>query len=116
MADRMESVITRLQVIHTWAEFAREYDLEFLTAKHLEDIAQWADDALELLKKQKAEIQNLRRENHDILTQFHEWAKEQEAVKCGVDADGLPRCGVCGSVQSYGCKFCDNCGRSVKWE
>ena len=47
-----ETVITRLQVIHTWAEFAREYDLQFFTAKHLEDIAQWADDALELLKSQ----------------------------------------------------------------
>ena len=49
MLDR-ESVITHLQIIHTWAKFARERDLQFFTAKHLEDIAQWADDALELLK------------------------------------------------------------------
>lgn len=52
MADR-ETVITHLQIIHTWAEFARERDLQFFTAKHLEDIAKWADDALELLKEQK---------------------------------------------------------------
>ena len=51
MADR-ENVITHLQIIHTWAEFARERDLQFFTAKHLEDIAQWADEALELLKEQ----------------------------------------------------------------
>lgn len=51
MADR-EAVITHLQIIHTWAEFARERDLQFFTAKHLEDIAQWADDALKLLKEQ----------------------------------------------------------------
>lgn len=50
-----ETVITHLQIIHTWAEFARERDLQFFTAKHLKDIAQWADDALELLKEQKEE-------------------------------------------------------------
>ena len=49
-----ETVITHLQIIHTWAEFARERDLQFFTAKHLEDIAQWSDDALNLLKKQEA--------------------------------------------------------------
>ena len=51
MPDR-EKVISHLQIIHTWAEFARERDLQFFTAKHLDDIAQWADDALELLKEQ----------------------------------------------------------------
>ena len=49
-----ETVITHLQIIHTWAEFARERDLQFFTAKHLKDIAQWADDALNLLKEQEA--------------------------------------------------------------
>jgi hypothetical protein len=48
-----ETVITHLQIIHTWAEFARERDLQFFTAKHLEDIAKWSDDALNLLKEQK---------------------------------------------------------------
>ena len=48
-----ETVITHLHIIHTWAEFARERDLQFFTAKHLEDIAQWSDDALELLKEQE---------------------------------------------------------------
>ena len=51
MPDR-ESVITHLQIIHTWAEFARERDLQFFTPKHLENIAEWTDDALELLKEQ----------------------------------------------------------------
>ena len=53
MPDR-ETVITHLQIIHTWAEFARERDLQFFTAKHLEDIAQWADDAIALLKEQES--------------------------------------------------------------
>lgn len=56
MPDR-ENVITHLQIIHTWAEFAREHDLQFFTPKHLEDIAQWADDAISLLKEQEAETE-----------------------------------------------------------
>jgi len=59
MAD-LETVITHLQIIHTWAEFARERDLNFFTAKHLEDIAQWSDDALNLLKEQENETKELR--------------------------------------------------------
>ena len=47
-----ETVITHLQIIHTWASFARERDLRFFTPKHLEDIAQWSDDAISLLKEQ----------------------------------------------------------------
>ena len=52
MVDK-ELVITHLQIIHTWAEFARERDLQFFTSKHLEDIAQWSEDAINLLKEQK---------------------------------------------------------------
>lgn len=48
-----ETVITHLQIIHTWASFARERNLQFFTAKHLEDIAQWASDAITLLEEQK---------------------------------------------------------------
>lgn len=48
-----ETVITHLQIIHTWAEFALERDLQFFTPKHLEKIAQWTDDALKLLKEQE---------------------------------------------------------------
>ena len=51
MPDK-ENVVTHLQIIHTWAEFARERDLQFFTAKHLENIAQWSDDAIALLKEQ----------------------------------------------------------------
>ena len=53
MVPDRESVITHLQIIHTWAEFARERDLQFFTPKHLEYIAQWSDDALDLLKEKE---------------------------------------------------------------
>ena len=52
MSDR-ESVITHLQIIHIWSEFALERNLQFFTAKHMKDIATWTDDALALLKKPK---------------------------------------------------------------
>jgi hypothetical protein len=57
MPDR-ETVITHLQIIHTWASFAHERDLQFFTAKHLEHIAQWANDALAMLKEQEEQIKN----------------------------------------------------------
>ena len=88
MPDR-ERVITHLQIIRIWAKFARERDLQFFTAKHLEDIAQWAYDALELLK-------------------------EQEAVKPSWNR-GKPFCGVCG-LRIHGGKFCSECGRPIAWE
>ena len=54
-----ETVITHLQIIHTWAEFARERDLQFFTAKHLEDIAQWTDDAINTIKDLEEKAENL---------------------------------------------------------
>ena len=51
MPDR-KAVISHLQIIHTWASFARERDLQFFTEKHLEKIEQWTDDTLKLLKEQ----------------------------------------------------------------
>ena len=48
-----KTVITHLQIIHIWASFALERDLQFFTPKHLEDITQCVDDALKLLKEQE---------------------------------------------------------------
>lgn len=54
--SKKAEVISHLQIIHTWAEFAFEYDLQFFTPKHLEKITQWVDDALKLLKKKGESI------------------------------------------------------------
>ena len=102
MADR-ESVITHLQIIRTWAKFARERDLQFFTAKHLEDIAKWADDALSLLKEQEAE-----------------WIYGEDET----GADGW-HCSYCGFFEPWFYEFtndidfirfysfCPNCGRRM---
>ena len=104
MTDR-KAVITHLQIIHIWAEFAYERDLQFFTPKHLKNIAEWADDALELLK-----------------------AQETVEPKMEPSAKGYWfTCGVCGwwlfevrdTVHFDDRKrihFCASCGRSVKWE
>ena len=76
MADQ-ETVITHLQIVHTWAAFARERDLQFFTRKHLEDIEAWSKDAIDLLKKY-AELE----ERHKILVDkcddMYAMLKEQE--------------------------------------
>jgi hypothetical protein len=66
-----ETVITHLQIIHTWAEFARERDLQFFTTKHLEDIANWSDDAIALLKEQEAVVRCKDCKNSGIDTTSH---------------------------------------------
>ena len=95
-----ETVITHLQIIHTWAEFARERDLQFFTAKHLEDIAQWSDDALALLKEQEtADTGNCR---------------VFQCEKCGYGIDDI----FVAEEEQYQIvpRYCPNCGRRVKLE
>ena len=76
-----ENVITHLQIIHTWASFARERDLQFFTEKHLEDIAQWSDDAIDLLKEQEdfgTELTNAVELIHKKNERIEKLLKEQE--------------------------------------
>ena len=46
-----EKVRGRLQIMHIWAEFALEKDLNFFNEKHLKSISEWTLEALELLKE-----------------------------------------------------------------
>ena len=90
----VENVISHLQIIHTWAEFAREHDLQFFTPKHLKDIAEWSDDALELLK-------------------------EQEPVEPELEGGGSSWwhvCGECHGTIDSSDNFCKHCGRRIRHE
>ena len=83
-----ESVITHLQIIHTWAEFARERNLQFFTPKHLKDIAQWADDAIELLKEQEAKTGH--------------WVSVDDGDIVAIDNEGSPeRACFCSECEKY---------------
>ena len=48
MIDR-EKTITRLQIIRTWADVGKKYD-GIQGEKCLQDVVDWLDDALALLK------------------------------------------------------------------
>lgn len=125
MPDR-ESVITHLQIIHTWAEFARERDLQFFTAKHLEDIAKWSDDAIELLKEQQEQIDKLLEEsasNAEMAEGMKELLKEQEAAPIKADKPwNKYNCPACNAPLhrttwfTFQTRFCKYCGQAVKWE
>ena len=79
MADR-KTVISHLQIIHTWAEFARERDLQFFTAKHLEDIAQWTKDTLELLKGQEQAMKEKDGTISNLIAQIKEISQCYERI------------------------------------
>lgn len=95
MHDR-ELVITHLQIIHTWAEFARERDLQFFTSKHLEDIAQWSEDAVAMLKEQEAVV--------------------HPEPSCEMTYITNCCCDLCGVQLIREDKFCRCCGKRIEWE
>ena len=98
----MESAITHLQIISTWASFARQHDLQFFTAKHLEDIEQWAKDAIALLKERE------------------EVEPKQVDLYGKDDWYGLvcvcPDCKAEWMSDKDDTHFCPKCGNKVKWE
>ena len=52
-------VIVHLKIVRTWADFARERDLMFFTEKHLENMVQWMDEAIEKLEEQQKMIDEI---------------------------------------------------------
>lgn len=96
-----ETVITHLQIIHTWAEFARERDLNFFTAKHLENIAKWSDDALALLKEDchNCKLECLLQKYDELKGKYDALLKEQgNCENCAIaieDRQPIVRCKDC---------------------
>lgn len=105
MPDR-DIVITHLQIIHTWASYAHERNLQFFTRTHLEDIAQWSDDAINLLKEQRKLIDDT---PHWVFgnSYGHAWMK---CSNCCVSQSGQTGCW----------SYCPNCGArmegQVEWD
>ena len=48
---KTNEIISHLQIIHTWAAFAYENDQNFFNRDHYKHIADWTEDALNLLKE-----------------------------------------------------------------
>lgn len=95
MPDR-EKVISRLQIIRTWAAVGKDPIYNGIEPRCCEDIVTWIDDALALLKEQEA-VEPLRPRARGRVERF--WV-----------------CGECGAEIDKGDRFCRYCGRETKWE
>lgn len=99
----LESVISHLQVLHTWAEFQLDKHVLVFDDKSCKRTVEWTEDALELIK----DLESVEPEYVDI----HTW-----------------HCGYCNHrVTNYATSegkvlyfehynFCPGCGRPVKWK
>ena len=90
-----EEVIDHLLIIRTWNEVGKAYAYDEMDKKEKAKTVEWIDDALKLLK-------------------------EQEAVEPipPTDESDLWKCGNC-KHQLFRCthqRYCEMCGREVKWE
>ena len=53
---RREEVVKHLGIIHTWAEYAVEHRTLFMDLKHMRCLLDWSKEAIDLIKKQQAEL------------------------------------------------------------
>ena len=97
MPDR-EKVISRLQIIRTWAAVGKDPIYNGIEPRCCEDIVTWIDDALALLKEQEA-VEPVK-ENY--------WPRTYG--RCGNCKAPLP------AIEGLQSKFCWMCGRRVKWD
>ena len=52
----MENAITHLMIIHTWASFALEKDLNFFEEAHMKDIVAWTQDVIDILQSSNNQV------------------------------------------------------------
>ena len=97
LPDR-EKVISRLQIIRTWAAVGKDPIYNGIEPRCCEDIVTWIDDALALLKEQEA-VEPVK-ENY--------WPRTYG--RCGNCKAPLP------AIEGLQSKFCWMCGRRVKWD
>ena len=121
MADTQKA-ITHLQIVHTWAEFALEKDINFFNEKHMKSMIEWTNDAVELLKHQNGLAKALKQ-----MTATNEYLnKEIESLKAKPieiceNYQGLSACPKCGNVIEHSIcegmhvRFCRYCGQEITW-
>ena len=116
VTDR-KTVITDLQIIHTWAEFAIERDLQFFTKKHLENIAQWTDNALELVKEDchNCKLECLLQKYDELKEKYDALLNEQKAVSVHDPGAYCPKCDWMLYPEDHP-HHCGNCKLAVKLE
>lgn len=118
MPDK-EKVITDLQIIHTWAEFALEKDLNFFEKPHIQDIKDWTEDAIVLIKEQEDTIcayaELLIKHGYKFTDKFLKTIQKQNAEWIKVDdKDDAFDCSKCGAMVKRKCLYCPGCGSKMK--
>ena len=85
-----DDIVTHLCIVHTWVSFTLENDPGFLEPRHLRNICEYTEDAINFLKS--------------------------EAVKPTWE-QGKAYCGSCGKRVSkkVGARYCYKCGRRINW-
>ena len=66
-------VISHLQIMHTWASFAREKDQNFFNDGHFRSIEEWTEDAIALLKEQEAVIEQYHKADGFLYVHGWKW-------------------------------------------
>ena len=51
-----ERAITHLMIVHTWAAFALEKDLNFFEEAHMKNIVAWTEDAIDFLEQNDSQV------------------------------------------------------------
>lgn len=102
---------------------ALEETILFIDSRGYGGSAHAIHDALELLKEQEEEIENLKQVAQSMIEGIC-LLKEQGAIEPKKETDGNPEpctswwyvCGDCGRYIDPNDRFCRHCGREVKWE
>lgn len=93
----VKDVIDHLQIMHTWASFALENDINFFNEKHFQKIVEWTDGDITLLKNQEA-------------------VKPRSKSRHGANPQIQHFCGNCNAMLHGKPKYCSSCGREQKWK
>ena len=133
---KTDDVIMHQQIMHTWASFALEHDLDFYNEKHMESMVKWTEEAIEALKEYGTQVQY--RDDHIAeyekeIKRLNKLLKEQEAVepitehiyKSTIpiiheyrDTDlTVKQCGNCfAQLFLENQKYCAECGSRIRWD
>jgi hypothetical protein len=99
MPDR-ETIITRLQIINTWATVDLRSPKEPIWSyRTLEDVQQWTNDAIALLKEQEP-VKPMKIKDFPM------------PIYCHFNYE----CENCKTVMLKDQPYCAGCGKPVKWD
>jgi hypothetical protein len=100
-----DDVISHLKIMHTWASFALEHDKYFFNEKHMEDIAKWTLETIDLLKEQEPAAPGILQDFEGIWSTCPRCKSKLWlffGMTMEINPDHMP-------------KYCPQCGKPIKW-